>query len=94
MADISITQVHELTPNKAKAAAQKMADRMAEEYDMSSEWEGDVLTFRRSGVAGTLALQDSQARLDITLGFPLKAFAPGIEEKISRNMEKVFCDKA
>jgi hypothetical protein len=45
-------------------------------------------------VSGTLALQDSQARLDITLGFPLKAFAPKIEEKISRNMEKVFGGKA
>ena len=94
MADISITQDHKLTPKKAKAAAQKVADEMAEQFDMVTAWEGDILTFKRSGVNGTLTLLHKQAQLDITLGFLLKAFAAKIEEQVAKNMTQVFSGKA
>lgn len=90
MADISITQKHTLTHNKAKAAAQKVANKMAKEYDMASEWNGNVLIFKRSGVSGTLAVMDSEAQLDIMLGFLFKACSDKIEEEVSRTMRKVF----
>ena len=85
MADINITQQHKLSHEKAKAAAQKVADQMAEEYDMSSEWDGDVLIFKRSGVSGTLEVYPTEARLKITLGFLLKVFASKIEEQVHKN---------
>jgi putative polyhydroxyalkanoate system protein len=94
MADISITQTHKLSHKKAKAAAQKVADKMAEEYDMSSEWQGDVLTFKRSGVSGTLEVYPTEAKLEITLGFLFKAFSTKIEEQVHKKMEKVFSSKA
>ena len=90
MADISITQQHQLSRDNAVAAAQTVADKMASDYDMASTWDGDVLSFNRSGVAGTLAIGAHDARLDITLGIMLKSFAPMIEEKVTRNMAKVF----
>ncbi|HZW13247.1 MAG TPA: polyhydroxyalkanoic acid system family protein [Noviherbaspirillum sp.] len=94
MADISITQTHTLPHKKAKAAAQKVADQMAEEYDMASEWQGDVLVFKRSGVSGKLVVSEAHAQLDISLGLLLKAFAPTIEEKVTAKMKKVFGSKA
>jgi len=94
MADISITQAHKLPHKKAKAAAQKVADQMAQEYDMTSEWDGDVLLFKRAGVSGTLALHANVAQLDINLGFLMKAFAPTIETRVAEKMKKVFSGKA
>ncbi len=90
MPDISITQAHAMSLATARAAAQKVADRMAQDYEISSEWDGDVLSFRRSGVNGTLAVGAHDARLDITLGFMLKGFAGAIQEKVAHNMQKVF----
>ncbi|MFT5534096.1 MAG: putative polyhydroxyalkanoate system protein [Candidatus Paceibacteria bacterium] len=90
MADISIKQSHQLTRDNALAAAQTVADKMATDYDVASTWEGDVLSFKRSGVAGTLAIDADEVRLDITLGIMLKSFAPMIQEKVTRNMAKVF----
>jgi putative polyhydroxyalkanoate system protein len=90
MADIRITQAHELTQEEAKAAAQTMAEQMALKYDMVSEWDGDMLVFTRSGVSGKLVLQDHAAHLEISLGFLLKAFIGAIEEKVAAKMEKVF----
>lgn len=88
--DISIRQMHTLSHTKARAAAQKVADRLADEYELATQWEGDVLSFKRSGISGTLVLHDKQAQLDITLGFLLKAFAPTISAQVEKNMQKVF----
>lgn len=94
MADIRITQAHKLSHKKAKAAAQKVADQMAQEYEMSSEWDGDVLKFQRSGVSGRLIVSESDAHVEISLGFLFKAFASTIEEKVAAKMKKVFSAKA
>src|SRR5690606_22682532 len=47
MADISIRREHGLSLQQAKEAAQQIADRMAGEFQMATEWCGDVLSFRR-----------------------------------------------
>lgn len=93
MATISIHQKHKLSHKKAKAAAQKVADQMAEEYDLLSEWDGDVLIFKRSGVTGSLVVYETEARLEMTLGFLLSAFTTTIEEHVAKNMKKVFGGK-
>jgi putative polyhydroxyalkanoate system protein len=90
MADICITQPHELPHKSARAAAQKVADQLADEYEMTSAWVGDVLHFERSGVSGKLLLLEQQATLEISLGFLFKSFAPIIEQKVAAKMAKVF----
>ena len=94
MADISITVPHKMSLEKARAAAQKVAEKMAKEFDVVSTWDGDVLSFSRSGVSGTLTVLEQQAQLEITLGFMLRAFAPTIEEKVTQNMQIVFSGKS
>lgn len=90
MADISITQQHNLSRDAARAAAQKVADKLAGEYGLSCRWDGDVLRFERSGVEGSLALENSQAALHIKLGFLMSAFAATIEHKVAESMRKTF----
>jgi putative polyhydroxyalkanoate system protein len=94
VADISIRQSHQLSLRSAQAAAQKIADRLAAEYDMSTSWKGNVLNFKRAGVSGTLVLHENQAQVDVTLGFLFKAFSAKFEEKIARQMKQVFTDNA
>lgn len=90
MADISITQAHTMPHEEAKSAAQKIADQLAQEYDMTLAWAGDVLRFERSGLSGMLTVSDKHAQVEISLGFLMQAFAPMIEEKIRAKMKKVF----
>ncbi len=91
MAEISIVQAHSLTPEQARAAAQRVADKLAGDYQLVCTWEGDVLRFERSGVQGALTLQAQQAEMAISLGFPISAFAAMIEAKVMENMRRVFC---
>jgi putative polyhydroxyalkanoate system protein len=90
MADINIVQQHSLGTAEARAAAQKVADKLAAEYGLECRWDGDTLRFERSGVEGALALEDRQAALNIKLGFFASAFAPAIESKVSESMRRVF----
>ncbi len=90
MSDITLFENHTLTMAQAREVAQQVAEQMQADYEIGYAWEGDVLSFRRSGVSGTLALTEGQAQLDITLGFMLKGFRKKIEEQVGRNMHKLF----
>jgi putative polyhydroxyalkanoate system protein len=90
MADIEITQPHNMTPDAARAAAQQVADKMAADFGMECAWDGQVLRFERSGVDGALVVGEHDARLEIRLGLMMKAFAPMVQDKLARKMQKVF----
>lgn len=90
MADISIVQEHRLSAESARAAAQKVADKLARDYDLACAWDGDVLKFARSGVEGALTLQAQKAEMVIRLGFLMSAFSATIEAKVAANMKQVF----
>ena len=90
MSDIKLVRLHSLPLAKAKALAQKAADALAAEYDLSSEWRGNTLRFHRSGVDGQMHVTDSEIQLDVTLGFLLKAFKTKIAGHIERNLEELL----
>jgi putative polyhydroxyalkanoate system protein len=90
MADIEVQRDHALGLKKAKAAAQKVADEMAENFDMESEWEGNTLHFSRSGVTGELTVTKNSVQMNAKLGFLLSAFKPKIEAQIEKNFEEYF----
>jgi putative polyhydroxyalkanoate system protein len=90
MSDIKLVRTHSLPLAKAKALAQKAADALAKEYDLSSEWRGDTLRFHRSGVDGQMYVTDSEIRLDVTLGLLLKAFKTAIAGHIERNLDELL----
>ena len=90
MADIEITQPHSMTPEAARTAAQQVADKMAADFGMEYQWDGQVLRFERSGVDGTLVVGERDARLQVRLGMMMKAFAPMVQDKLARKMQKVF----
>jgi putative polyhydroxyalkanoate system protein len=90
MADIEVQRDHGLGLKKAKAAAQKVADEMAESFDMESEWEGNTLHFSRSGVTGELTVTKNSVQMNAKLGFLLSAFKPKIEAQIEKNFDEYF----
>jgi len=90
MADINIVQEHRLAPEQARAAAQQVADKLAEQFELACRWDGDVLRFERSGVNGALTLHPNQAQLQIALGFPISMMADMVKAKVAEKMRKVF----
>lgn len=90
MSHIHLERKHTIGLKKAKVAAQKVADDLAQEYGVSSEWDGDVLRFSRSGVTGVLQVGKESVVLDAKLGFLLSAFRHRIEDHVNENFDRYF----
>src|SRR5260221_8392961 len=93
MADIDIHRVHNLGLKAARAAADRMAEHLGRKFDLKGDWEGNVLTFQRPGVTGSLAISDKDLRLSVSLGFLLKAMKGSIENAIAHELDPLFAPK-
>ena len=90
MATIAIAKKHDLSHPRAKEAAQKIADDLAQRFDLNCEWKGDRIEFERAGVSGALHVGKSEVRLDCQLGFLLSMLKPTIEDAVNRDFDKYF----
>lgn len=82
MSDIVVRRNHTMTLKKARAAAEKIAAKLDEEFDLDYAWDGDVLEFRRTGVTGHLAVAKREVEISVRLGFLLLPLRGRIEQEI------------
>ena len=90
MADIELNRTHHLGLKGARAAADKMAEKLGEKFDLSGDWQGDTLHFQRPGVNGRLTVTDHDMDLQVTLGFMLKMMKGPIEKAVHEQLDKVL----
>ena len=90
MSEIKFKRSHHLALKDARKVAQQAADKLGEEYDLQSEWEGDTLHFHRSGVDGHMHVTASHIDLNVKLGFLLSAFRSSFEHHIENNLDKLL----
>jgi putative polyhydroxyalkanoate system protein len=90
MADIHLEREHALGLEGARAAAQRLAQDLGTRFGLKGEWRGDVLTFERPGVQGSLSVTATHLHLEVALGFMLKAMKGSIETAIHREVEALF----
>jgi putative polyhydroxyalkanoate system protein len=88
MATVDITREHSLGKEKAKEQAQMMADKLAQKLDAKCAWEGDVLTFKRSGADGAVHVSDSDVRVVVKLGMMLTPMAGMVKGEIDKALQK------
>ncbi|MFP7721373.1 polyhydroxyalkanoic acid system family protein [Lysobacter sp. A3-1-A15] len=90
MSSIDIRHAHSLTPARARVAVQEVADKLAERFGVTCAWQGDILTFSRSGVDGRIALAPQELHVTAQLGFLLSAMKGPIESEIHRVLGERF----
>ena len=90
MADISMMRSHHLGLKGARVAADKMAEKLGEKFDLAGDWNGNTLHFHRPGVNGMLTVTDHDMKLDVTLGFMLKMMKGPIERAVHEQLDNVL----
>ena len=94
MADIHIERQHGMSMAQARKAAFKWAEQAEEKFDMECTYqEGaalDEVSFKRSGVTGTLTVTKDTFELQARLGFLLGAFKDKIESEIVKNLDALI----
>lgn len=90
MSNIDIRHAHSLSPEAARAAVQAVADKLAERFQLQTEWIGDALDFSGGGVDGRITLAPEALHVTAKLGFLMSAFRGPIESEIRRVLDERF----
>ncbi|MBP8237608.1 MAG: polyhydroxyalkanoic acid system family protein [Pseudomonas sp.] len=88
MARINIERPHSLGLAAAREKAQRLAERLAQEYQVRYRWEGDCLEFKRSGADGRIAVSADRVRVELNLGLLLSAMGGSIKREIEKTLDE------
>jgi putative polyhydroxyalkanoate system protein len=94
MSDIRIRRAHNLPPERARALAEAVAQRLRDEFDLEFRWRGSALAFSRDGVQGTLTVSAAEIRIQARLGLLLSFLKPHIEQEIEAHLDRLFAETA
>lgn len=98
MADLHILREHALGLAAARKIALQWAEQVEREFDMQCNIDegktGDIVSFERKGVHGTLHVTKDRFELDAKLGLLLGAFKHRIEAEIVKNLDELLSPQA
>ena len=90
MSSIRISRTHGTTVKKAREAVEAIAAELAQEFDITHEWDGSVLNFQRAGVQGRMTVGRKTLDIEAELGFLVSMLKPRIEREIHRYCDEQF----
>ena len=90
MPSIDITRKHSRPLAEARQAVQRVADHIAERFDVRCHWQGNTLHFERSGVDGHIKVSAKLVHVSARLGFLLMALHGSVEREINRYLDEEF----
>ena len=90
MSTIDIHAHHTLSHEQALDAADKLSIDLAEKFGIDYGWEDEVIHFERPGVHGQILVQDSELRIQASLGWMLMMLKEPIEREIVRYLQEHF----
>ena len=79
MPNIDIQRTHSRPLAEARQAVQRVADHIAERFDVRCHWQGNTLHFERTGVDGHIEVSAKQVHVNARLGFLLMAIQGSVE---------------
>ena len=88
MPTIVVRRKHALGLAGARRLAESMARKLREDYGGSFAWEGNDLSFQRTGASGSVAVTKEGFQVRVELGVLLSPLRSRIEREIV-----TFCDE-
>ena len=90
MARITVERAHTLGKEGARAKAEKLAQKLQDQYGLQPSWSGDTLNLKRSGVKGTVQVAADLLRIDVELGLLMSAMSGTIKTEIEKALDKAL----
>lgn len=85
---MKIKRQHELGMDEARRRVDCIATEMGQQFGLRSEWKGDDLNVKGSGVNGQISIRDTNIEVNVTLGFSLMLMEGTIRSAIESAMDK------
>jgi putative polyhydroxyalkanoate system protein len=90
MPKIDIEHSHSKSTAAARKAVERVAAHIAERFDVSYGWQGNVCHFERAGVHGRITLSPKRVHVHAELGLMLLAIRGPIEREVRRYLDEEF----
>jgi putative polyhydroxyalkanoate system protein len=90
MPTIDIRRSHGGNLKDAKAAIERVAKAIGKEYGIAHQWDGNEMTFTRSGVKGRIHIAGDDVHVHAELGMLVGAMKSTIEREIRRRLDDEF----
>jgi len=90
MSVIDVHRAHSFDKGHAREAAETLARDLSSQFDVNYQWEGDHLTFKRSGAKGHLNITDEDLHVHLELGMLLRPFKSRIEQEIHSQLDQIL----
>ena len=90
MARFTVERAHCLGKEGARAKADTLAQKLNDKYDVGSSWSGDTLNLKRSGVKGTVEVDDDSLRINVELGLLMSAMSGTLKSEIEKALDKAL----
>ena len=90
MSTIDIHAYHTLSHEEALNAADELSRDLSEKFGIDYGWDEEVINFERPGVHGQILVQETELRIQATLGFMLMMLKGPIEQEIVRYLKEHF----
>ena len=88
MGDIVLNRRHRLGLAGAKRLAESIARRLKADYGGSYSWNGDTLSYERTGASGKVAVTRDNFEVRLGIGWLLAPFRSRIERELH-----AYCDE-
>ena len=89
MADIDLTHNHTLGKEAARQKADGVLQNLGAQYGIKGSWSGDVFNITKP-VEGKFTVTDTAVRVELTLGFMMKAIKGKIEGEVRGQLAKAL----
>lgn len=74
--------------DELRAAAQGLADKLEQQHGVRSQWQGDSVRIRGSGVDGLLSFEDGVVDVSVKLGLLASAFQGMLKAEVQRYLDE------
>ena len=88
MPSIHLSTPHNLGAATAKKRVEEVATQIKNRFGVAYNWSGNTLQFNRSGVNGTIDVEDKEVTVDAEIGMMLTPFKGEIERQLRDFMEQ------
>lgn len=88
MSKIVVERQHRLGRAGARDKAQQLAERLAQQYDVSYQWVGDTLEVQRTGAKGSIEVDEDTVRISLKLGLLLSGLSGTIKRELEEALDK------
>jgi len=88
MPSIHLSTPHNLGAATARQRVEEVATQIKNRFGVTYNWSGNDLRFNRSGVNGTISVEDKEVTVDAEIGMMLTPFKGEIEKQLRQFMQE------